>query len=248
VPAPRFSRPVLAAFAQPGQLAPVQPSISMQDSNLKPALPGSARRGRNRSEARYQVPLNLQFIDEAGATVPLSSFFHSRKPVILALVYYRCPMLCTQILNGLESSSQGRILQPRPGFRNCRRQLRPEGHLGTGRRQETDLSEALRPRQHRQRLAFPHRRRGQHQSAHRCGGLPLQIRPGHRSVRARQRHHDPHSRRPPLALFLRRGIRPARRAPRPGGSVAEQDRQPRRSDSAVLLPLRSPPPANMERW
>ena len=74
------------------------------------------------------MPLNLTFRDEAGRTVPLSIFFHGKKPVILALVYYRCPMLCTQILNGLESSLKAVSLQPRPGFRSCRRQLRSQGH------------------------------------------------------------------------------------------------------------------------
>ena len=46
------------------------------------------------------VPLNLTFRDEDGRTVPLSAFFGNR-PVILTLVYYQCPMLCTQVLNGL---------------------------------------------------------------------------------------------------------------------------------------------------
>jgi protein SCO1/2 len=106
----------LAAFAQPGQLAPVQPSIGMQDSNLKPALPGALAGVGIDQKLDYQVPLNLQFIDESGATVPLSSFFHTRKPVILALVYYRCPMLCTQILNGLESSLKAVSFNPGQDF------------------------------------------------------------------------------------------------------------------------------------
>ena len=47
-----------------------------------------------------QVPLDLAFRDEAGKTIRLSDYFN-RKPVILALVYYQCPMLCNQVLNGL---------------------------------------------------------------------------------------------------------------------------------------------------
>jgi protein SCO1 len=50
-----------------------------------------------------QVPLDLTFRDETGTELPLSSYFGA-KPVILALVYYQCPMLCTQILNGLVMS------------------------------------------------------------------------------------------------------------------------------------------------
>ncbi|MFO0984803.1 MAG: SCO family protein [Planctomycetota bacterium] len=47
-----------------------------------------------------QVPLHLEFRDEAGAPVTLERYFHDR-PVVLALVYYECPMLCTLVLNGL---------------------------------------------------------------------------------------------------------------------------------------------------
>lgn len=47
-----------------------------------------------------RVPLDLPFRDEEGRTVKLGDYFGPR-PVILAFVYYECPMLCTQILNGL---------------------------------------------------------------------------------------------------------------------------------------------------
>lgn len=47
-----------------------------------------------------QVPLDLTFRNEAGEEVELSRYF-GRKPVVLALVYYECPMLCNMILNGL---------------------------------------------------------------------------------------------------------------------------------------------------
>ena len=46
------------------------------------------------------VPLNLTFRDDRGREVALGDFFGNR-PVILALVYYECPMLCNQVLNGL---------------------------------------------------------------------------------------------------------------------------------------------------
>jgi protein SCO1 len=48
------------------------------------------------------IPLNLTFRDENGAPVQLAQFF-GQKPVILTLVYYNCPNLCTQVLNGVES-------------------------------------------------------------------------------------------------------------------------------------------------
>lgn len=50
-----------------------------------------------------QLPLSLVFRDEQGQQVKLEQYFGS-KPVILTLVYYECPMLCTQVLNGLVRS------------------------------------------------------------------------------------------------------------------------------------------------
>jgi protein SCO1 len=50
-----------------------------------------------------QIPLHLTFNDESGREVQLGEFF-GKRPVILAMVYYECPMLCTQVLNGLVSA------------------------------------------------------------------------------------------------------------------------------------------------
>jgi protein SCO1/2 len=47
-----------------------------------------------------QLPLDLVFADERGQQVKLGQYFGAR-PVVLTLVYYECPMLCTQVLNGL---------------------------------------------------------------------------------------------------------------------------------------------------
>lgn len=47
-----------------------------------------------------QVPLDAVFRDETGAPVRLGACF-GRRPVVLAFVYYRCPMLCTMTLNGM---------------------------------------------------------------------------------------------------------------------------------------------------
>jgi protein SCO1/2 len=50
-----------------------------------------------------QLPLSLEFRNHAGETVSLEKYFGT-KPVILSLVYYECPMLCTLELNGLVKS------------------------------------------------------------------------------------------------------------------------------------------------
>jgi protein SCO1/2 len=50
-----------------------------------------------------QVPLDLSFISDAGATVHLGDYFHHR-PVILVLDYYRCPNLCGIVLHSMVAS------------------------------------------------------------------------------------------------------------------------------------------------
>jgi protein SCO1 len=49
------------------------------------------------------LPLDASFTDESGRRVKLGDYF-GRRPVLLAFVYYECPMLCTQVMNGLSSA------------------------------------------------------------------------------------------------------------------------------------------------
>lgn len=62
------------------------------------------------------VPLGLEFKDENDRTVKLEQYFNGDKPVILTLVYYRCPMLCGLVLNGLLESMQQISLAPGDDF------------------------------------------------------------------------------------------------------------------------------------
>lgn len=54
-----------------------------------------------------QLPADAQFTDENGNTVRLGQYFNRERPVILALVYFECPMLCNEVLNGLTGSLKG---------------------------------------------------------------------------------------------------------------------------------------------
>jgi protein SCO1/2 len=64
-----------------------------------------------------QLPLNLTFTDDAGRQVQLGEYFGpaaaAGRPAILALVYYQCPMLCSEELNGLVSALE--MVSFRPG-------------------------------------------------------------------------------------------------------------------------------------
>jgi protein SCO1/2 len=54
-----------------------------------------------------KIPLDIEFKDEEGRIVKIGDYFNKNKPVILALVYYECPMLCNEVLNGLTGSLKG---------------------------------------------------------------------------------------------------------------------------------------------
>ncbi len=54
-----------------------------------------------------QLPLDIDLKDEDGKAVKLGNYFNTGRPVIVAFVYYECPMLCNQVLNGLTGSLKG---------------------------------------------------------------------------------------------------------------------------------------------
>ena len=62
-----------------------------------------------------QLPLDASFVDESGKTVKLGDYF-GKHPAILSLVYYTCPMLCSEELDGLTSSLEMVKLNPGKDF------------------------------------------------------------------------------------------------------------------------------------
>jgi protein SCO1/2 len=57
------------------------------------------------------LPMQARFTDETGHTAPLSTWFNG-KPVVMALVYYKCSMLCPQVLHGLATGLKSTTLAP----------------------------------------------------------------------------------------------------------------------------------------
>ena len=49
-----------------------------------------------------QLPLDLVFRDDTGKLVKLGDYF-GKRPVVLSMVYYECPMLCGEVMNGMSS-------------------------------------------------------------------------------------------------------------------------------------------------
>jgi protein SCO1/2 len=73
--------------------------IMSPPSNVRP--PGLQNVGIEQ-HLEEQIP-NLTFRDETGRAVRLGDYF-GKRPMILNLVYYQCPMLCGEVLSGLESA------------------------------------------------------------------------------------------------------------------------------------------------
>ena len=85
-----------------------QPAAPGAEFDSRAGLPASAmppvlRDVSFEQRLNQRLRLNLPFRDETGRGVRLGDYF-GEKAVILALVYYNCPMLCTQVLSGLASS------------------------------------------------------------------------------------------------------------------------------------------------
>jgi protein SCO1/2 len=88
-----------------GVLALLPAAAARADDNLPPILTEVGVDQR----LDQPVPLDMPFRDEAGDTVRLRDCLGG-KPAVLVLAYYRCPMLCTQVLNGVLDAARGMSL------------------------------------------------------------------------------------------------------------------------------------------
>jgi protein SCO1/2 len=90
--------------------AQMAPDNVGQSSNGMPTI----LQGVNfRPELNAQMPLDTPFKDETGKDVRLGDYFHQQKPVVIAFVYYGCPMMCTQLEQGVVGAL--RMLSFNPG-------------------------------------------------------------------------------------------------------------------------------------
>jgi protein SCO1/2 len=84
----------------------VAPAWAQQYSADKPmgamaqSTPAFLKKANINQNLSQQLPLNDRFVDSSGTEVPLATYYQQR-PVVMALVYYKCRMLCPQVLSGM---------------------------------------------------------------------------------------------------------------------------------------------------
>jgi protein SCO1 len=87
-----------------------------------------------------QIPLDATFKNEWGQSVKLGDYFKGDRPVILTLVYYECPMLCNQTLNGLVGALEAVTFSPGKEFEIVTVSFDPrEGPETAAKKKETYL-------------------------------------------------------------------------------------------------------------
>jgi len=95
----KFAMPLLTALLSAGaHVAIAQTSLPAS------AVPSVVREIGFDQHPNALLPVGLHFRDEQDADVTLGRYFDGRRPVVLALVYYGCPMLCLQTLGNLAAS------------------------------------------------------------------------------------------------------------------------------------------------
>ena len=83
--------------------------------NTGDQLPQTLQKVTVAQHLNQQLPLDATFVDDTGKTVKLGDYF-GKKPAILSLVYYNCPMLCSEELDGLTSALMMVHLTPGKDF------------------------------------------------------------------------------------------------------------------------------------
>jgi protein SCO1/2 len=88
----------------------------VQGENTGDQLPTVLKKVQVAQHLNAQLPLDSQFLDDTGAHVTLSQYFDGKHPAIVTLVYYNCPMLCSEEMDGLTSALEMVHLQPGKDF------------------------------------------------------------------------------------------------------------------------------------
>lgn len=102
-----FAAPAAAQKAEHYNSPLYAPRTYDPSQTVSNGLPDALQKVGIEQRLGEQLPLQAEFKAEDGRSVRLGEYFKGNRPAILALVYYECPMLCNQILNGLTGTLKG---------------------------------------------------------------------------------------------------------------------------------------------
>jgi protein SCO1/2 len=94
---------------------PAAAGYKQEPGIVSTALPAPLREIGFDQNIDQRLPLDTTFRNEAGTTVHLGDYF-GKRPVVLLFAYFDCPMLCTQVINGLSSALGVLSLNPGQDF------------------------------------------------------------------------------------------------------------------------------------
>jgi len=87
-----------------------------EGENLNDQLPTVLSKVQVTQHLNAQLPLDAPFVDDEGKPVTLAKYFDGKHPVVLTTVYYNCPMLCSEEMDGLTSALEMVHLVPGKDF------------------------------------------------------------------------------------------------------------------------------------
>ena len=222
---------LLAASAAQAQMIP--DNVGQSSNGLPPAL---VNVGFD-PELNKQIPPDAAFTDENGRSVQLKEYF-GKKPVLLAFVYFTCPMLCNQVEQTLVGTLKMISFNPGADYEVVFISFDP-----------SDTPDAALKKKHEamSRFARPGTEPGWHfltgskeaiDAVTQGRGFSLQLRSEDQALRPRQRHSAADARWPNFALFLWRRLSAQQCPPRPGGRLLRENRHAGGSYLVVLLSIR----------
>lgn len=128
------------------------PMVSADDSGLSAKAQGNlnlAEKGPDMTgigiteKLGESIDLNLEFTNEVGQSVRLGDYFAAKKPVIISLAYYECPMLCGIVLNAVVDGLKGLDWSPGKEFTLINVSIDPKEKFDLAATKKKNLIEAL---------------------------------------------------------------------------------------------------------
>jgi len=91
----------LVAAAAALAIAPAPAQAQYRPDRVDQGTPVPVPNPEITDEPGAKIPLDLEFTDHTGATVKLGNYFNHNRPVIITMVYFSCPNLCTFVQDNL---------------------------------------------------------------------------------------------------------------------------------------------------